>query len=71
MPDDPLVTALYFHRELRPFDLQAAIAYRHARIRDLYDEIRCLTALAEAFNAVLDIRAERDPPLEAPQRSHH
>lgn len=71
MPDDPLVTALYQHRLLTPFDLEAAIRYREAEIRDLEGEIVALQALRVTYDDVLALRAERDPPLETAQHPRH
>lgn len=71
MPDDPLVTALHHRRLLTPFDLEAAIRYRQARIRDLEEEVVALRALHTTYDDILALRAERDPPLEASERSYH
>jgi len=71
MPDDPLVTALHNHRLLTPFDLEAAIRYREAKIRDLEEEVAALHALHVTYDDILALRAERDPPIETAERSRH
>jgi len=71
MPDDPLVTALHHRRLLTPFDLEAAIRYRQARIRDLQEEVASLRALHTTYDDILALRAERDPPLETAEHSHY
>lgn len=71
MPDDPLITALYNHQLLTPFDVEASIRYRRAKIRDLELEIEALHTLRGESNDVRALRAERDPPIEASERTYH
>jgi len=71
MPDDPLIAALHLHQLLTPADLKAAIRYRQAQVDELVSQIGYLALLLKTYNAALDIRAERDPPIETPERTYH
>lgn len=71
MADDPLFVAL---EEGRPLTLEVAAAaktYRLAQIDQLWREVRTLEQLIRDHPGPHPALAERDPPIETPERPHH
>lgn len=63
---DPLVEALEQGSRITPGDLERAIRHKLTQVLVLEREVRVLRRLMDAETDVAAVRAERDPPYEAP-----
>jgi len=71
MPDDPIFVALSQNRPLTLAVAAAAKRYRLSQIDELWAEIRILMQIIEGHPGPQSALAERDPPIEASERTHH
>lgn len=68
---DPIILAMHRGRPVSLEVLCRAKDHRLALINELWAEVRILERLLEEQPDVRSALAERDPPIETPQRSHH
>lgn len=71
MVDDPLFDAISEQRSLTASEVTRAIQWRLEQVHRLEGEIRVLRVLQDRLYLAADVRQERDPPIEASERSHH
>lgn len=71
MPDDPIFVALRQGRVLSLEVAEAAKRYRLSEIDELWAEVRILEQIIEGHPGLHSALAERDPPIEASERTHH
>lgn len=71
MPDDPIFVALQQNLGITLDVVIAAKKYRFAQIDELWEQIRILERLIDAYPGGSSVLAERDPPLETAKRPYH
>lgn len=68
---DPLFDPIREGRALTAGEVERALRWRLVQIQRLDSEIRALRALQDRLVLEAEVRAERDPPIEEPERTYH
>lgn len=68
---DPLIVALYERRVVTAEDLREGIRQREQQGRALLRDAQGLRNVLDRFVAEEARRQERDPPIEASERTYH
>jgi len=71
MDRDPLFEAIRLGLPTTSVVLGEAIRHRQAKIQELQWEVNVLSFLSWQDPSAREVRQERDPPIETPERTYH